>query len=110
MAGEAIVSGVVGDMVGRAMSLLTGHLLDQQPERGVDPKLRRLRLLLVRVESAAEAAGARRITSRPLLAWLAELIHGTYRGRYLLDAQLPTPRTKAMARWWRGAGTVFFLA
>jgi hypothetical protein len=108
MAGEAIVSGVVGDMVGRAMSLLAGHLLDQQPERGVDPKLRRLRHLLVRV--AAEAAGARRITSRPLLAWLAELIHGTYRGRYLLDAQLPTPRTKAMARWWRGAGAVFFLA
>jgi hypothetical protein len=86
MAGEAIVSGVVADMVGRALSLLAGHLLDKQPERSGKTKLPRLRHLLVRVESVAEAAGARRITSHALLAWLAELIDGAYRGRYLLDA------------------------
>uniref|UniRef100_A0ACD5ZLC1 Uncharacterized protein n=1 Tax=Avena sativa TaxID=4498 RepID=A0ACD5ZLC1_AVESA len=87
MAGEAIVSGVVADMVGRALSLLAGHLLDQQPDnRGVEAKLPRLRHLLVRVESVAEAAGARWITSHALLAWLAELVDGAYRGRYLLDA------------------------
>ncbi|KAM3241017.1 hypothetical protein ACQJBY_054194 [Aegilops geniculata] len=86
MAGEAIVPGVVGYMVGRAMSLLAGQLLDQQPERTVEAKLRRLRRLLVRAQSAAEAAGARRITSRALLSWLAEIVDGAYRGRYLLDA------------------------
>uniref|UniRef100_A0ACD5Z0L5 Uncharacterized protein n=1 Tax=Avena sativa TaxID=4498 RepID=A0ACD5Z0L5_AVESA len=86
MAGEAIVSSVVADMVGRALSLLAGHLLDQQPDRGADAKLPRLRHLLVRVESVAEAAGARWITSHALLAWLAELVYGAYRGRYLLDA------------------------
>ncbi|XP_010236318.1 uncharacterized protein LOC104583967 [Brachypodium distachyon] len=64
MASEAIVSGVVGDMVGRAM----------------------LRRLLVRVESAVDAAGARRITSRALLAWLADLADAAHRGRHLLDA------------------------
>lgn len=86
MAGEAIVSGVVADMVGRGLSLLAGHLLDQQPEQSAEAKLPRLRHLLVRVESVAEAAGARRITSMALLAWLAELVDGAYRGRYLLDA------------------------
>lgn len=40
MAGEAIVSGVVGDMVGRAMSLLAGQLLGHQRERSVEAKLR----------------------------------------------------------------------
>uniref|UniRef100_R7WDU3 Rx N-terminal domain-containing protein n=1 Tax=Aegilops tauschii TaxID=37682 RepID=R7WDU3_AEGTA len=90
MAGEAIVSGVVGDMIGRAMSLLAGQLLDQQPERSVEAKLRRLRRLLVKVERAADAAGARRIPSRALLSWLAEIVDGAYRGRYLLDA-FPVP-------------------
>ncbi|KAF7078610.1 hypothetical protein CFC21_083018 [Triticum aestivum] len=90
MAGESIVSGVVGGMVGRAMSLLAGQLLDQQPERSVEAKLRRLRRLLARAESAAEAAGARRITSRALLSWLAEIVDGARRGRYLLDA-FPVP-------------------
>lgn len=86
MAGETIVSAVVADMVGRALSLLAGHLLDQQPERNAEAKLPRLRHLLVRVESVAEAAGARRITSHALLAWLAELVNGAFRARYLLDA------------------------
>jgi hypothetical protein len=68
-------------MVGRALSLLAGHLLDQQPERNAEAKLPRLRHLLVRVESVAEAAGARRITSHALLAWLAELVNGARSGR-----------------------------
>uniref|UniRef100_J3LAM2 NB-ARC domain-containing protein n=1 Tax=Oryza brachyantha TaxID=4533 RepID=J3LAM2_ORYBR len=83
MASEAIVSGVVADMVGRLMSLVAGQLRDR---RGVEEKLRRVRRLLVRIESAVEAAEARRITGRALLAWLSELVDGAHQGRYFLDA------------------------
>ncbi|XP_040377096.1 uncharacterized protein LOC102720306 [Oryza brachyantha] len=83
MASEAIVSGVVADMVGRLVSLAAGQLLDR---RGVEEKLRRVRRLLVRIESAVEAAEARRVTGRALLAWLSELADGAHRGRYFLDA------------------------
>uniref|UniRef100_A0A0D9VDE8 NB-ARC domain-containing protein n=1 Tax=Leersia perrieri TaxID=77586 RepID=A0A0D9VDE8_9ORYZ len=84
MASEAIVSGVVADMVGRLMSLVAGQLRDR---RGVvDEKLRRVRRLLVRIESAVEAAEARRITGRALLAWLSDLVDGAHHGRCFLDA------------------------
>ncbi|KAM0920952.1 hypothetical protein ACQ4PT_007182 [Festuca glaucescens] len=61
MAGETIVSAVVADM-GRE-----------------------------RRRSGRGEAGARRITSHALLAWLAELVNGAFRARYLLDA-LPSGR------------------
>ncbi|EEC72687.1 hypothetical protein OsI_06258 [Oryza sativa Indica Group] len=84
MASEAIVSGVVADMAGRLVSLVAGHLLADR--RGVDDKLRRVRRLVVRIESAVEAAEARRITGRALLAWLSDLVDGAHQGRYFLDA------------------------
>ncbi|KAL6888851.1 hypothetical protein ACP4OV_009877 [Aristida adscensionis] len=80
---DAIVSGVVGDAVGRAISFLAGRLQDRPDVEG---KLRRLRHLVVKIESALDAAGERRITSRALLAWLSELLDVAHRGRYLLDA------------------------
>ncbi|KAL6604541.1 hypothetical protein ACP70R_042968 [Stipagrostis hirtigluma subsp. patula] len=73
---HAVVSGVVSDMVSRAISFLAGRL---QGRPDVERKLRRLRHLVVKLESVADAAGARRITSRALLA-------GAHRGRYFLDA------------------------
>uniref|UniRef100_A0A0E0NB98 Disease resistance N-terminal domain-containing protein n=1 Tax=Oryza rufipogon TaxID=4529 RepID=A0A0E0NB98_ORYRU len=84
MASEAIVSSVVADMAGRLVSLVAGHLLADR--RGVDDKLRRVRRLVVRIESAVEAAEARRITGRALLAWLSDLVDGAHQGRYFLDA------------------------
>ncbi|KAG0532205.1 hypothetical protein BDA96_04G088500 [Sorghum bicolor] len=80
---EAVVSAVVADLVGRAISLLAGKLQDR---RGAEGKLRRLRHLVVKLESVVEAADARRITSRALLEWLSELVDGAHRGRYFLDA------------------------
>jgi hypothetical protein len=74
---------VVADLVGRAISLLAGKLQDR---RGVEGKLRRLRHLVVKLESVVEAADARRITSRALLEWLSELVGAAHRGRYFLDA------------------------
>nr|XP_015624350.1 uncharacterized protein LOC107275836 [Oryza sativa Japonica Group] len=84
MASDAIVSGVVADMVGRLMSLVAGQLRDRRGD--AEEKLRRLRRLVVRIESAVEAAEARRITGRALLAWLSELVDGALQGRYFLDA------------------------
>lgn len=52
---EAVVSAVVADLVGRAISLLAGKLQDR---RGVEGKLRRLRHLVVKLESVVEAADA----------------------------------------------------
>ncbi|RLN07136.1 hypothetical protein C2845_PM11G20260 [Panicum miliaceum] len=82
---EAVVFAVVADVVGRAISLLAGQL-QLRDRRGVDAKLRRLQHLVVKLESAVEAAGARRITSRALLEWLSELAGAAHRGRYFLDA------------------------
>nr|TKW37423.1 hypothetical protein SEVIR_1G046200v2 [Setaria viridis] len=79
---EAVVSAVVADAVGRAITFLAGRLRDR---RGVEGKLLRLRHLVVKLESAAEAADARRIASRALLEWLSDLADGAHRGRYFLD-------------------------
>lgn len=80
---DAVISGVVGDVVGRVISLLSGHLQDR---RGVEEKHRQLRHLVLKLESVVEAADARRVTSRALLAWLSELVDAAYQGRCFLDA------------------------
>ncbi|CAL5059683.1 unnamed protein product [Urochloa decumbens] len=85
MAAEAVASAVVADVVGRAITLLAGRLRADRRDV-VDDKLRRLRHLVVKLESAVDAAGARRIASRALLQWLSELADGAHRGRYFLDA------------------------
>jgi hypothetical protein len=84
---EAVVSAVVADAVGRAMTLLARRLRDRWGV-AVEGKLRRLRHLVVKLESAVETADARRIASRAgaLLEWLSELADGAHRGRYFLDA------------------------
>ncbi|CAD6251516.1 unnamed protein product [Miscanthus lutarioriparius] len=80
---EAVVSTVVADLVGRAISLLAGKLQDRG---AVEGKLRRLRHLVVKLESVVDATDAKRITSRALLEWLSELVGAAHRGRYFLDA------------------------
>jgi hypothetical protein len=82
---EAVVSAVVADAVGRAMTLLARRLRDRWGV-AVEGKLRRLQHLVVKLESAVETADARRIASRALLEWLSELADGVHRGRYFLDA------------------------
>ncbi|CAN6277882.1 unnamed protein product [Urochloa humidicola] len=83
---EAVVSAVVAEVVGTGQG-------DNPPEEGllvgrlradgcdvVDGKLRQQRHLVVKLERAVEAAGARRIASRALLQWLSELAGGAHRG------------------------------
>ncbi|KAF7023006.1 hypothetical protein CFC21_035621 [Triticum aestivum] len=79
---ELIISAVVGDMVGRVISLLAGRFKGQGC---TDAKLRRICHMLVKVHSAVEEAKGRQITNCGTLEWLSELNDGVYQGRYLLD-------------------------
>uniref|UniRef100_A0ACD5WDS9 Uncharacterized protein n=1 Tax=Avena sativa TaxID=4498 RepID=A0ACD5WDS9_AVESA len=82
MAAEVIFSAVVGDLAGRVISLLAGQFKGQER---TEAKLRRMCHMLVKVHSAIEEARGRQITNNGTLEWLAELNHGLYQGRYLLD-------------------------
>ncbi|KAM3195474.1 hypothetical protein ACQJBY_071540 [Aegilops geniculata] len=79
---ELIISAVVGDMVGRVISLLAGRFKGQGC---AEAKLRRICHMLVKVHSAVEEAKGRQITNCGTLEWLSELNDGVYQGRYLLD-------------------------
>lgn len=79
---EAIFSAVVGDMVGRVISLLAGRFSDQQ---STSIKLQKISPMLVRIHSVVEEAKGRHITNHVALKWLSELNDGVHQGRYLLD-------------------------
>ncbi|KAM3195475.1 hypothetical protein ACQJBY_071541 [Aegilops geniculata] len=79
---ELIISAVVGDMVGRVISLLAGRFKGQGR---TEAKLRRICHMLVKVHSAVEEAKGRQITNYGTLEWLSELSDSVYQGRYLLD-------------------------
>uniref|UniRef100_A0A8R7VBJ3 NB-ARC domain-containing protein n=1 Tax=Triticum urartu TaxID=4572 RepID=A0A8R7VBJ3_TRIUA len=79
---EVIFSAVVGDMVGRAISLIAGQFKGQGR---TEAKLRRICHMLVKVHSAVEEAKGRHITNYGTLECLSELNNGMYHGRYLLD-------------------------
>ncbi|VAI70156.1 unnamed protein product [Triticum turgidum subsp. durum] len=79
---ELIISAVVGDMVGRVISLLAGRFKGQGC---TEAKLRRICHMLVKVHSAVEEAKGRQITNCGTLEWLSELNDGVYQGRYLLN-------------------------
>ncbi|KQJ86816.1 disease resistance protein RGA2 isoform X2 [Brachypodium distachyon] len=80
---DAIFSAVVGDMVGRVISLLAGHFKGQRCT--TEAKLRRISHMLIKVHSAIEEAKGRQITNHGTLDWLTELNDGVYQGHYLLD-------------------------
>jgi hypothetical protein len=82
MAAEVLFSAVVGDMVGRVISLLTGHYSNQQ---STNAKLRKIRRMLVRIHSVVEEAKGRHIMNHVALDWLSDLNDGVWQGRYLLD-------------------------
>lgn len=80
---DAIFSAVVGDMVGRVISLLAGHFKGQRCT--TEAKLRRISHMLIKVHSAIEEAKGRQITNHGTLDWLTELNDGVYQGHCLLD-------------------------
>ncbi|CAM0885113.1 unnamed protein product [Alopecurus aequalis] len=82
MAAELVFSAVVGDMVGRVISLLMGRCSSQE---SATAKLQKISRMLVRIHSVVEEAKGRHITNHVALDWLSDLDDGVWEGRYLLD-------------------------
>ena len=75
---EVIFSAVVGDMVGRMISLLAGQFKGQQC---TEAKLRKICHMLVKVYSGVAEGKGRQFTNYVTLEWLSELIDSVYQGR-----------------------------
>uniref|UniRef100_A0ACD5XG81 Uncharacterized protein n=1 Tax=Avena sativa TaxID=4498 RepID=A0ACD5XG81_AVESA len=80
---EVIFSAVVGDMVGRVISLLASCYSSH--EQSADAKLDKISRMIVRIQSVVEEAKGRHITNHAALDWLSDLDDGVWQGRYLLD-------------------------
>ncbi|CAL4899589.1 unnamed protein product [Urochloa decumbens] len=80
---DAIISAIIGDVVGRAISLLVGRFSNQE---STEDKLQRISHLLIRIHSVVEEAKRRQISNHGILQWLSELIDSEYQGFYLLDS------------------------
>ncbi|KAM0931133.1 hypothetical protein ACQ4PT_000527 [Festuca glaucescens] len=81
---EVLFSAVVGDMVGRVISLLASRCRNSNQESAM-AKLQKIRRMLVRIHSVVEEAKGRHIRNHVALDWLSDLDDGVWQGRYLLD-------------------------
>uniref|UniRef100_A0A0E0BS32 NB-ARC domain-containing protein n=1 Tax=Oryza glumipatula TaxID=40148 RepID=A0A0E0BS32_9ORYZ len=79
---EAIFSAIVGDVIGRVISLVVSNF---NGDHSTEVKLQRICRMLIKIHSVVEEAKGRQITNHGTLEWLSELIDGAYQGRYLLD-------------------------
>lgn len=80
---EPLLSAIVGDLVSRALSMVTQRYLQSKEAEG--EKLRRLRAVLLRIDAIVEEAEGRHITNQAMLQQLQMLRQGMYRGYYTLD-------------------------
>lgn len=80
---EPLLSAIVGDLVSRALSMVTQRYL--QSKGAEEEKLQRLRAVLLRVNATVEEADGRHITNQAMLQQLQMLREGMYRGYYTLD-------------------------
>uniref|UniRef100_A0A8R7K492 NB-ARC domain-containing protein n=1 Tax=Triticum urartu TaxID=4572 RepID=A0A8R7K492_TRIUA len=79
---EAIISAVLGDLVGRAISFVVKKLREQTTS---EEDLQRLRQLLLRVSAIVEEAEGRRVTNRGMIHQASTMREQMFRGYYLLD-------------------------
>ncbi|XP_072959931.1 disease resistance protein RGA2-like [Typha angustifolia] len=79
---EMFGSAVVGELVNKAASFLSGNY---EMEEGVKDKLGRLEGLLIKIQSAVEAAEGREIKNTWLLRWLRRLKDAAYQADDVLD-------------------------
>ncbi|XP_073008163.1 putative disease resistance protein RGA4 isoform X1 [Typha latifolia] len=79
---EMFGSAVVGELVNKAASFLSGSY---EMEEGVKDKLERLEGLLIKIQSAVEAAEGRQIKNTWLLRWLRRLKDAAYQADDVLD-------------------------
>ncbi|KAL6845062.1 hypothetical protein ACP4OV_024557 [Aristida adscensionis] len=82
LAMELLVSVVVTDLLGRALSMVIRRCW--QP-RGAEHKLQRLLRVLLQVDAMVEEAEGRHITNQAMLQQLEMLRQGMYSGHYMLD-------------------------
>ncbi|KAM3332413.1 hypothetical protein ACQJBY_027926 [Aegilops geniculata] len=80
---ETLLSAIVGDLVSRALSMVTQRYL--QSKGAEEEKLQRLRAVLLRIDATVEEAEGRHITNQAMLQQLQMLRRGMYRGYYTLD-------------------------
>ncbi|XP_037406604.1 disease resistance protein RGA2-like isoform X1 [Triticum dicoccoides] len=80
---ETLLSAIVGDLVSRALSMVTQRYLQSQGAE--EEKLQRLRAVLLRIHATVEEAEGRHITNQAMLQQLQMLRRGMYRGYYTLD-------------------------
>ncbi|XP_037414043.1 disease resistance protein RGA2-like [Triticum dicoccoides] len=80
---EPLLSAIVGDLVSRALSMVTQRYL--QSKGAEEEKLQRLRAVLLRIDATVEEAEGRHITNQAMLQQLQMLRRGMYRGYYTLD-------------------------
>ncbi|XP_047059115.1 putative disease resistance protein RGA3 [Lolium rigidum] len=81
---EPLLSSIMGDLVGRALSMVTQRYL--QSKGAQEEKLQRLRAILLRIEAIIEEAEGRHITNQVMLQQLQMMREDMYRGYYTLDA------------------------
>ncbi|XP_073014302.1 disease resistance protein RGA2-like, partial [Typha latifolia] len=79
---EMLGSAIVGELVNKAASFLTGNYVMQA---GVKDKLERLQELLIMIQSAVEAAEGRQIKNSSLLRWLRWFKDAAYDADDVLD-------------------------
>ncbi|XP_062208789.1 uncharacterized protein LOC133910297 [Phragmites australis] len=80
---DAVVSAVVGDLIGRLISFIIEKSQTQAATN--DNRIARLQRLLLRASTVVEEAEGRRVTNSGILLQLKQLREATYRGYYVLD-------------------------
>jgi ATP phosphoribosyltransferase len=94
---EVLISAVVGDMVGRVISLLASRCSNQ--EQSTDDKLQKISRMLIRIHSVVEEAKGRHITNDVALDWLSDLDDGVWQGRICStrsDAEIQSMKKMSM--------------
>uniref|UniRef100_A0A452ZN30 NB-ARC domain-containing protein n=2 Tax=Aegilops tauschii subsp. strangulata TaxID=200361 RepID=A0A452ZN30_AEGTS len=79
---EAIISAVLGDLVGRAISFV----VEKHHEQTTAEDLQRLRKLLLRISAVVEEAEGRHVTNRGMIHQASTMREQMFKGYYLLDA------------------------
>ncbi|VAH21690.1 unnamed protein product [Triticum turgidum subsp. durum] len=80
---DAIISALLGDLVGRAISFVVEKRHEQTT---ADEYLQRLRQLLLRISAVVEEAEGRCVTNRGMIHQASTMREQMFRGYYLLDA------------------------
>uniref|UniRef100_A0ACD5U1B0 Uncharacterized protein n=1 Tax=Avena sativa TaxID=4498 RepID=A0ACD5U1B0_AVESA len=79
---EALISAVLGDLVGRAISIMVDKYREQTT---AEEDVQRLHQLLLRISSVLEEAEGRCVTNQGMIRQVSMMIKQMFRGYYLLD-------------------------